>query len=65
VLISTSGVQFPIVNTYPSLGSNSYGNELIFIVLSHGDNGLFRNNLDGTHPLIIQDGLDNIVIQPP
>jgi len=63
VILSISGVQFSS-QSLPSPELDSYGNELFLVVLNHGDTSLFRNDLDMAHPLTIQDGVDNIVIEP-
>ena len=56
MILPSSGSQLPIINGYPVLGLDSYGDEPILVVIGHGDTGPFRNDEDGAHPLIIQDG---------
>ena len=63
MVLPSGEIQLPIVNTYSLPELNPCGNELVLVVFNNSDFSLFRNDLDGTHPLIIRNGVNNVMIQ--
>ena len=60
MILPRSLVEFPIVNTHPPSRREMLSDQLILVIWNNCHPSLFRHYLNGTNPLTIRHGLDNL-----